>query len=115
MFMNGPFPKHPPIGSVQVSVTVAPVIACPEVFWTGMVNEDCAHTAIGQRTKKRIKMRRMNITESKVYNFTFNSDGIGYNFNIPAPSQQEAIDKLYRALVAIAGELKVELARITAN
>jgi hypothetical protein len=53
----------------------------------------------------------MNIIESKVYSFSFNVEGVGYNFQITATNQQEAIEKLHRAMNTIQKELLIELSR----
>ena len=50
----------------------------------------------------------MQIQKTTVFNFSFQSGGINYNFSIAAISQEEAIEKLSAALAEVLSELKRE-------
>jgi hypothetical protein len=51
----------------------------------------------------------MNITESKIYQFTFQAGGTQFNFGIPATSLNEACTKLRDSLSEIGNQLEAEL------
>jgi len=53
----------------------------------------------------------MQIQKTTVFNFSFQSGGINYNFSIAATSQDEAIEKLSTALTEVLSELKREQGR----
>jgi hypothetical protein len=48
----------------------------------------------------------MQIQKTTVFNFSFQSGGINYNFSIAAISQEEAIEKLSAGLTEVLAELK---------
>lgn len=53
----------------------------------------------------------MQIQKTTVFNFSFQSGGINYNFSIAAMTQAEAIEKLSLALTEVLSELKREQGR----
>jgi hypothetical protein len=54
----------------------------------------------------------MQIQKTTVFNFSFKSGGINYNFSIAATNQDEAIEKLRIGLTEVLSDLTNEQARL---